>query len=84
MADTLAHYTFVPWLRQGVAARIDDADHLGTRPDTGPLGRAGLSVKLVVEYVAKGGGAPHHRPAFIAPSRRGGTFNYCHTRASCL
>lgn len=63
MTDTLAHYTFLPWVRRGIAARIDEADHLGTQPDTGPMGRAGLSVELVVDYVPKGGGSAAALPA---------------------
>src|SRR4051794_17152669 len=56
MADPLAQYSFVPWLRQGIAASIDDADDLGENPDAGPVGRASFSVTLTLDYVPKGGG----------------------------
>ena len=29
MVDTLRNYTFLPWLRQGLAAGIDEPDNLG-------------------------------------------------------
>lgn len=55
MAD-IAHYTFVSWLRQGVAAHIDEADDFGAQPSAGPTGRAGISIQLLVDYVPAGGG----------------------------
>ncbi len=46
MSETVARYTFLPWLRQGVAANIQTID-----PLTGPSGiieRAGVTVSLAV------------------------------------
>jgi hypothetical protein len=45
-------YTFVPWLRRGVAAEIAQDDTLGTDLDTGPAGRATLPVELTLATVA--------------------------------
>lgn len=63
MADPIAQYSFVPWLRQGIAAEIAEADHLAEQPDAGPLGRAGIDAALIVGFVPKGGGAEVALPA---------------------
>lgn len=54
--DTVAQYTFVPWLRQGIAAHINEPDLLGADSEAGAIWRASLSVELVIEYVPKAGG----------------------------
>ena len=56
MPDPSAQYTFVPWLRQGIAARITEADHLGISPGAGANGRAGLAVDVALESVPVSGG----------------------------
>ena len=58
----LPEYTFVPWLRRGVAAQISEIDRLGTNPETGPKGRATVPVELELEYVPAGGGSAPARP----------------------
>ena len=45
-------YTFVSWLRRGVAAEISDADTHGSDPDAGELGRATVPVELTLDVVA--------------------------------
>jgi hypothetical protein len=50
-------YTFVPWLRRGVAAEIGQDDTLGSDFDAGPLGRATLPVELTLKTVAVPGAA---------------------------
>jgi hypothetical protein len=45
-------YTFVSWLRRGVAAEISDLDTLGTDPDAGERGRATVPVELTLDVVA--------------------------------
>ena len=46
MAEVLAHYSFLPWLRQGLAAKIAEADTLGA--DSAAVERASLKIDLVV------------------------------------
>jgi hypothetical protein len=46
MADTSKNYTFLPWLRQGLAAGITEVDSLG-EPSTSPE-RASISVNFLV------------------------------------
>ena len=57
-------YTFVPWLRRGVAAEIADVDTLGADPDAGAPGRAVVPVELTLEVVPVAG-APAAPPAAI-------------------
>lgn len=45
MSEPLSTYTFLPWLRQGIASRITDADTLGPG---GPVERAALRISLKV------------------------------------
>ena len=52
----LPEYTFIPWLRRGVAAEISAPDRLGANPETGPVGRATLPVELTLDRVQLGGG----------------------------
>ncbi|HEX3250162.1 MAG TPA: hypothetical protein VHS05_12095 [Pyrinomonadaceae bacterium] len=46
MVDTLRNYTFLPWLRTGIAAEIPQEDNLGIPSDA--LERASVKVDLVV------------------------------------
>ncbi len=62
MAFPVAEYSFVSWLRQGIAASIDQADDLGQNPNAGPLGRASVAVDVTLGYTPKGGGAPAALP----------------------
>jgi hypothetical protein len=56
VTDTVAHYTFLPWLRRGVSADLAVADDLGEHPDAGPVERASLPVDLSIVYTPRGGG----------------------------
>ena len=47
--DELPFYTFLPWARQGIAARIEQADNLGLDLTAGPKGRATLTASLELE-----------------------------------
>ena len=62
MALPIAQYSFVPWLRQGVSASINQADDLGQNPNAGPAARATVPVALIVGYTPKGGGTPAALP----------------------
>jgi hypothetical protein len=60
MVDTLKNYTFLPWLRQGIAAEIAAPDHLGVRdPATDELKPAlqrasvDVSFKLSTQPIGK-------------------------------
>ena len=57
VASAVAHYSFSPWLRRGVAADLAVADDLGEHPDAGPAARASLPVDLSIVYTPKAGGA---------------------------
>jgi hypothetical protein len=46
MNDPIASYTFLPWLRQGIASRITGEDSLGKLP--GPVERASVRISLQV------------------------------------
>ncbi len=49
MSGELAHYSFIPWLKQGIGSRITEKDALGA-PGTGmALERAELAVGLTLE-----------------------------------
>ena len=63
MADEiLAQYSFVPWLRRGIATQIEEADDLGA--STGVvLRRAQLPVTLELDYAPISGPLPATRPA---------------------
>lgn len=54
----LAHYTFLPWLRQGMAAKIRETDTLGTTDGT-TIERASLRVEVVLEDTALENGEKH-------------------------
>jgi hypothetical protein len=62
--DPLPRYSFLPWARRGVAAGIDQVDHLGTTPAAGPPGRATVTAGLTVEIVPVPG-APAAAPSGI-------------------
>jgi hypothetical protein len=49
MAESLAHYSFLPWLRQGIASRITEKDALGAPTSTMAKERADLQVSLALE-----------------------------------
>src|SRR4051794_27924132 len=74
---SLSEYTFIGWLRRGVAAEIDQPDTLGTDPDAGPDGHATLHVELALKTVAVPG-APETAPvisrdiAILGPGDVGG------------
>ena len=61
--DTLAHYTFVPWMRRGIASEIDAVDDLGENPNAGETGRATISVELVIDYTPITGGEVGDKPS---------------------
>lgn len=53
MSDTLAHYTFIPWFRQGLSVKIDEKDHYAAPDQTGSADeRATLDVELYIEDTA--------------------------------
>lgn len=55
--SVVATYSFLPWLRQGLAGRITATDL-----DSSVLGRAGVAVDLEVSGTAPGGGTVGPRP----------------------
>ena len=58
MSDTLAHYSFIPWFRQGIAVKIQEEDVYAADGQDGTADeRARLQVELFVEDTAKEGGA---------------------------
>jgi len=65
MAGELAQYTFVPWLRRGLANRIDEADDLGAQTAIASTGRAGIDAELALEHVPVGGAAAAADAAII-------------------
>ncbi len=48
MPEPLAHYGFIPWVRQGIASRIQDKDTLGVGSGT-TVERAGIDVEVVLK-----------------------------------
>ena len=56
MASAVAHYSFSPWLRRGVAADLAVADDLGEHSDAGAAERASLPVEVAIVYTPKAGG----------------------------
>jgi len=51
MSDPLAHYAFLPWLRQGIGTKITETDALGD-PTTGmALERADLDVEITLQTI---------------------------------
>ena len=59
----LPEYTFLPWLRQGLAAEIATEDRLGADPDAGPVGRPTLDVELTLDRTPIGGAAGGSLPS---------------------
>ncbi len=51
MTDPIGTYTFLPWLRRGIANRIGAGGSIGTT-------RAGIDVEVTIEGVGRDGGAP--------------------------
>ncbi len=50
MSDSLAHYSFLPWLRQGIGTKITEVDKQGATPGGGDADvRASLAVKLTLD-----------------------------------
>ena len=55
----LPEYTFVPWLRRGLASEIAEVDRLGLQPEAGTVGRPTLQVELTLDVLpAPGVAAP--------------------------
>jgi hypothetical protein len=52
----LPQYTFAPWIRRGIGARITERDRLGDSV-TGEVERARVQVALTVDYTPKAGAA---------------------------
>lgn len=48
MSESLAHYAFLPWMKQGIGAKITEKDALGTN-NGAALERATLDVELNIE-----------------------------------
>jgi hypothetical protein len=60
---SLPEYTFVPWLRRGLAAEIAEADALAADPGAAAtVGRATLDVELTLDVVPAPGAPPPPRP----------------------
>lgn len=58
MSEELAYYSFLPWLRQGLAAGISEADLQGAEPDSGAQeGRAALAVAVTLRTTDEGDGS---------------------------
>ncbi|MEZ5122564.1 MAG: hypothetical protein R2736_13455 [Solirubrobacterales bacterium] len=51
-------YTFLPWLRRGLAAEIARDDDLGHAPEAAPAGRPSLPVALSLDTEPVDGGTP--------------------------
>jgi hypothetical protein len=61
MAEPIANYTFVPWLRRGIAAHVSEADHLGAGASAA-IFRASLGVDLELAAVPVQGAATPANP----------------------
>jgi hypothetical protein len=53
MVDTLRNYTFLPWLRQGIAGEIDTLENLGGPGDSPQRPSVEVSFKVGTESVSK-------------------------------
>jgi hypothetical protein len=62
MAEPIAQYTFLPWVRQGLAGEIPTDDDLGAQTTPLPLAHVELQVSVALEYDPVGGGAPALAP----------------------
>ncbi len=49
MSDPLAHYSFIPWLRQGIGTKISEKDAFGLPSSTMAKERADLQVGITLE-----------------------------------
>ncbi|MGI9551921.1 MAG: hypothetical protein ACR2MT_12025, partial [Aurantibacter sp.] len=49
MSDALAHYSFIPWLKQGIGAKISEADALGAPTAGMAIERAELAVGVTLQ-----------------------------------
>jgi len=58
MSETLAHYSFLPWLRQGLSAKINEADFLGAIPADAARERANLTITAKLTHTDRQG-EPH-------------------------
>ncbi len=58
MSDPLAHYSFLPWLRQGIGTRISDVDAKGAPTSGMATERAELEVGLTLESTDVNDGTP--------------------------
>jgi len=56
MSETLAHYGFIPWLRQGVASKITEKDNLGVGSGT-EVERAKIDVSVTLRDTEVGDGS---------------------------
>lgn len=57
MSETLAHYTFIPWFRQGLVVKIQEKDHYAANGELGTADeRAHLQVDLFIEDTPKAEG----------------------------
>ena len=66
MVDTLRNYTFLPWLRQGLAAGIDVPDNLGA--STPSPARASIAVNFLVSTPPFSAGEPVSKsPQLLGP-----------------
>src|SRR2546423_1055665 len=66
MVDTLKNYTFLPWLRQGLAAGIDAPDNLGA--PTPSHARASIPVNFLVATQPATTGEPVSKtPQLLGP-----------------
>jgi len=66
MVDTAKNYTFLPWLRQGLAAGINELDNLG-QPTTSPP-RASIAVNFLVATQPGGASQPVSKtPQLLGP-----------------
>lgn len=54
MAETIAHYSFIPWLRQGLSSQILETDQLASSNGTTPE-RAELNIQLTLEATSLDG-----------------------------
>ena len=63
--DPLPRYSFLPWARRGIAASIDEVDHLGFTPAAGPPGRATVTASVTV-VTTPVPGAPAYGPAAVS------------------
>ena len=59
MSEILAHYSFLPWLRQGLSAKIKEADSLGAAPANPAVERAELEITAKLTHTDRVEGKEH-------------------------